>query len=358
MIPNLFPNSLLACGAAATMLLASCAYDPYYGSTSYSYSSGGYASGGYGHGYGYGGSSFTTSFLISTGDPRWGYCPYTYSYYDYTRRAYYDPYLYGYYPVGYRPPVLVGVPHPHGWRQGRPMPPPTRVRTVTLTNYQNRESAYRQSQHSWAPRVREDRRADAGPPQQRGGGASRRPETRQPASTAPSRPWDRSAGPVGSPALRPDERQRNPMTREREDSRRGVAPPPAARPGTAWQGADTGRSNPGRPESGRRAPGLPADFNQPIAVPPQAPPPPAPDFGGNRGGGRDAERGGRPQAEPMPQEPASRDSGLPWRGDGGGRGAADRPAPQADPSPQAPADWDGSRGGGNQGQGQGRGRQR
>ena len=50
-------------------------------------------------------SSFNTSVFVGTGNPRWGYDPYCYSYYDYTPPRYYDPYLNGYYPVGYRPPV-------------------------------------------------------------------------------------------------------------------------------------------------------------------------------------------------------------------------------------------------------------
>jgi len=135
--------------ALAALALSSCAYDPYYGGSSASYSS-------YGHGYGYGGSSFSTSIFVSTGDPRWGYDPYCRSYYDYRRRAYYDPYLYGYYPIGYRPPVIIGVPHPYGWRPGSHYcPPPSRVTNVTLVNYRDRESAYRNSNHSWARQVRQ-----------------------------------------------------------------------------------------------------------------------------------------------------------------------------------------------------------
>lgn len=132
----------------ALIALSSCAYDPYYTTTTYS--------SGYGHGYGYGGSSFTTSFLISTGDPRWGYDPYSYSYYDYHRRAYYDPYLYGYYPVGYRPPIVYGVPHPYGWRPGSGyIRPPSRITNVRVTRYQDRESAYRRTNYGWASQVRQ-----------------------------------------------------------------------------------------------------------------------------------------------------------------------------------------------------------
>jgi len=138
-----------AIAAVISFGFSSCAYDPYYSSA------GGYYGSGYGDGYGYGSSNFSTSFFVSTGDPRWGYDPYCHSYYDYRTRRYYDPYLYGYYPVGYRPVIVVGAPHPHGWRPGRGYcPPPSRVRNVTVKNYRHRETAYRNSNYSWAKQVR------------------------------------------------------------------------------------------------------------------------------------------------------------------------------------------------------------
>jgi hypothetical protein len=141
-----------AVGAVVALGFTSCAYDPYYSATSV----GGSYSSGYGQGYGYGGSSFSTSVFVGTGDPHWGYDPTCYSYYDYRRRAYYDPYLYGYYPVGYRPPVVYGVPHPYGWRPGSGYcRPPSRVSNVTVVNYRNRESAYRGSNYQWARQVRQ-----------------------------------------------------------------------------------------------------------------------------------------------------------------------------------------------------------
>jgi hypothetical protein len=141
---------------ASALLVSSCYYDPAYSSTSVSgsYSSGGYG-GGYGYGHGYGGSSFSTSILVGTGNAQWGYDPYAQAYYDYRRRAYYDPYVYGYYPVGYRPPILVGCPHPYGYRPGRYCPPPRVVRYNTMPNYRNRESAYRASNYDWARQVRQ-----------------------------------------------------------------------------------------------------------------------------------------------------------------------------------------------------------
>ncbi len=139
-------------GITAAFAFSSCAYDPYYSSVGGSYSSG-YSSG-YGQGYGYGGSNFSTSLFVTTGDPRWGYDPGCHSYYDYRSRRYYDPYLYGYYPTGYRPVMVYGAPHPYGWRPGRSYcPPPRTVRNVTVVNYQNRESAYRNSDYSWAKKV-------------------------------------------------------------------------------------------------------------------------------------------------------------------------------------------------------------
>ncbi len=250
----LFKSAALA--AAGALLLGSCAYDPYYTDVTYSQS------------YGYGGGS--TSVLISTGDPRWGYDPYTYAYYDYHRRAYYDPYLYGYYPVGYRPPVIVGVPHPHGWRRGRVMPPPSRVRTVVLSDYRNRSRLYRQTDHRWADRVRESSR----PPTR----IDHRDSGRRSGPGGSVAPWNRSESPAGSPALRPDQRQRNPYIRERDDSRRGVQPAPGARPGTSWQDA-TNR------ERGSRVPNR---FTHPVAAPE---PPPV------RGRSREAAPSPQPQRE-------------------------------------------------------------
>ena len=137
-----------AVGAVVALGFTSCTYDPYYSSTS--------VGGSYGQGYGYGASSFSTSVFVGTGDSRWGYDPTCYSYYDYRRRAYYDPYLCGYYPVGYRPPLVYGVPHPYGWRPGSGhCRPPSRVSNVTVVNYRNRESAYRNSDYQWARQVRQ-----------------------------------------------------------------------------------------------------------------------------------------------------------------------------------------------------------
>lgn len=124
--------------------VSSCAYD--------SYSSSSY--GGYGDGYGYGSSSFSTSFFVSTGNPRWGYDPYAGCYFDHSRRAYYDPFLNGYYPVGYRPRYVSGAPHPHGWRRGKGyLPPPNGVRSYNLTNYRDRASRYRGLGRDWSRNV-------------------------------------------------------------------------------------------------------------------------------------------------------------------------------------------------------------
>jgi hypothetical protein len=135
---RLWAATALACVSAVA--LNSCTYDPNYTSVGSTYSTG------YGDGYGYGGSTFSTSVFVNTGDPRWGYDPHCHSYFDYRRRAYYDPYLDGYYPVGYRPQAIYGVAHPHGWRPGTGYcRPPSRVTNVTIRNYRNRESAYRNS---------------------------------------------------------------------------------------------------------------------------------------------------------------------------------------------------------------------
>lgn len=150
--PSLWIRSTLTLASAIT--LSSCVYDSgyygppagsYRGSLSTTYSSPGYSS---------------TSLFISTGNPRWGYDPYCHSYFDYTTRCYYDPYLNGYYPYGYRPPVIVGVPHPYGWRPGhRTCPPPRHYRNYKLRNHEHRDLAYRKLDHSWAKNVRVDKDA-------------------------------------------------------------------------------------------------------------------------------------------------------------------------------------------------------
>lgn len=187
---------LKTAGAALALISASCAYDPYYAPNSVS---GSYSTG-YGPGYGFGGSSFSTSVFVGTGNSRWGYDPYCRSYYDYGRRSYYDPYLNGYYPIGYRPPVVFGVPHPHGWSAGSGYcPPPSRVTSVTIRNYSDRESAYRRSNYGWANQVRQQTIT------------SGRPQTRpsfQDNSTRPNPSGsDRSQG--ESRFSRPDPRQEN-----------------------------------------------------------------------------------------------------------------------------------------------------
>ena len=141
-----FSGATLA--AVAALAVSSCTYNPYYNTTA------GY----YGHGYGYGGTRFSTGAFIGTGNSRWGYDPYVRAYYDYDRRAYYDPYLYGYYPSGYRPVVVQTVPHPYGWRPGiTRIAPPNRVTSITLQNYHDRYGAYRRSDLLWA-------RQDSQPP--------------------------------------------------------------------------------------------------------------------------------------------------------------------------------------------------
>ena len=84
MIKNICFCGIVAVVVTATAL-TSCYYDPYFTSVGATY---GTSSGYYG-----GGSRYSSSVYISTGNPEWGYDPYTYSYYNYRRRCYYDPYL-------------------------------------------------------------------------------------------------------------------------------------------------------------------------------------------------------------------------------------------------------------------------
>ena len=272
-------------GAAAAVLLSSCMYDPYY-SSSYGYSDG------Y---YGGSSSSFSTSVFVSTGNSRWGYDPYCHSYYDYHRRAYYDPYLYGYYPVGYRPPIIVGVPHPGGWRPGHGhCPPPRRVVDHRISDYRNRESLYRRSDFSWSNQVRQReagrsvntnniRRIDANRDRSElirnsQGGRDRSPGGPGNVTRPSDRPSDRGGRPPSgwnrdrdsghrSPMVRPDRNDSNRFTPPRRDNERT----PAQRP------------NFNSPERSRErsSPYSPSGFNNPVGIRPD----------------RGAERTQRPQAQ-------------------------------------------------------------
>lgn len=139
---------LRASAAAFSMFLAtSCYYDGYAG--------GGYSSAGYAYDSGYGYSGGGTTFVYTSSD-RWFYDPEVYCYYDRYRRCYYDPYLYGYYPVGYCPRPVYGLPHPGGWRPGsRYCPPPSGFRDRRLSSYDNRVALLRQRDYSWSRSVRE-----------------------------------------------------------------------------------------------------------------------------------------------------------------------------------------------------------
>ncbi len=129
----------------SAVVVSSCAYDPYYSSSSYSS----------GYGSGYGSRNFTTTHFVRTSNSRWGYDPHTRCYYDYSRHSYYDPYLNGYYPVGYRPVYVQGAPHPHGWRTGHNhIAPPSRIHDHRLDNYQNRSDRYRSLNTDWSRNVR------------------------------------------------------------------------------------------------------------------------------------------------------------------------------------------------------------
>jgi hypothetical protein len=307
-------------GAAVSLAISSCAYDPYYSSVGGSYSTG------YGDGYGYGGSNFSTSFFVSTGDPRWGYDPYTYCYYDYRSRRYYDPYLYGYYPIGYRPYALYGVPHPHGWRPGsRYCPPPRTVRDVTVVNYRNRESAYRNTDYSWARQVRQqpvrqspreteyrrDRgpstRPDSGPrptsdrswlnPFSRDGDQTRsrdrygRETYVAPESGSRNRSYSRPPAQYNTPVTRPEVRTPSPERFNRHSSRgQSSMPPPISRPDFDRSSRriepSVPRSRPDNPRSGESR-GNRGGFERPQpAAPPAATPPPAVNDQPSRGNGR------------------------------------------------------------------------
>lgn len=133
-------NYLMFAAAAIGLVTTSCYYDPYTtGSVSYGASS-----------YG---SVYSSSVFVSTGDPRWAYDPYRYSYYDRYSSRYYDPYRNGYYPVGYCPVPVRGCPHPYNWSGSGYCPPPRSISSHTLSNCDNRVNYYRSANHSWSRNV-------------------------------------------------------------------------------------------------------------------------------------------------------------------------------------------------------------
>jgi hypothetical protein len=223
-----------AVGAVVALGFTSCAYDPYYSSPAVgvSYSSG------YGNGYGYGGSGFSTSVFVATGDPTWGYDPNCYSYYNYRTRCYYDPYSYGYYPIGYRPPVVYGVPHPYDWHPGGGhIRPPGRVVNVTLSNYQDREYRYRNSSYGWARQVR-----------QQPSDSRRQQDSRQGQSVS-GRKTSQSSN------YRPSTDSRSSGSYSRESQSR-------------YQGGQSTRGS-SSPDARKQSNGLPSRYNTPVTSPQQ-----------------------------------------------------------------------------------------
>lgn len=300
-------RALAAASIAAAMAFTSCTY-PYYGSAGGSYGTPTTYNEGYGYGYGYGSSNFSTSFFVSTGNPRWAYDPYCYAYYDYHRRCYYDPYLNGYYPVGYRPPVIVGCPHPHGWRSGY-CPPPTYVRNVTVVNYRNREQAYRGTNYDWARQVRQ-RPVNPGSNRYASGGDwARQPDRR----TIDSRP----AGGAGSVRQSPGY-NRNSGREEARPQPQGYQTRGARLPQgyNAPVTRDSGRSEVRQPQTSSRygqrqeiQPRQPSFRSQPgVQRTPQAPPQP---------------RVRQAAPPPRQQAPARQPQQAPG---GGGRSEEQRPA--------------------------------
>jgi hypothetical protein len=135
---------LLFGAAALSSLFSSCYYDPFLYGNSHTSASFGVSS--------FGGNT-STSFFVSTGDPRWAYDSYRFCYFDRYRSCYYDPFLYGYYPVGFLPAPIVGCPHPFGWSGRGYCPPPQRIRNHTLSRYDNRISNYQAANYHWARRA-------------------------------------------------------------------------------------------------------------------------------------------------------------------------------------------------------------
>lgn len=296
-----------AVGAAFALGFASCAYDPYYSSTSV----GGSYSSGYGQGYGYGGSSFSTSVFVGTGDPRWGYDPTCYSYYDYRRRAYYDPYLYGYYPVGYRPPVVYGVPHPYGWRPGSGYcRPPSRVSNVTVVNYRNRESAYRSSDYQWARQVRQQPSHGGSYQQQRPpqGGYNRQDYNTRPSSG--TRPYGTSSysrdRDSGNHSYQPPQRSTQPRTRQEATPR---LPSAYNTPVNEFQSSprqEQRRSQPDRQSTRPQPEAAPQREIKPLAQPDEQRSRQSSSRSSLRGGNREQAQPAAPQSNPPQSRSSSR----------------------------------------------------
>jgi hypothetical protein len=161
------PKSLLLALAACVgvALISSCTYDPYaysgYGSGTATYS----VSYGSDHGYGYDPYDVAVPAaigltLIATSSPYWGYDPYRYAYYDYRQQCYYDPWLDSYYPHGYRPRPVYGVPHPYGWRPGHGVCPyPRHPYRRWVNNHYDRLQGLKASHYAWAQKVRYNRQS-------------------------------------------------------------------------------------------------------------------------------------------------------------------------------------------------------
>ena len=200
-------SGALAVGLAVA--LGSCAYDPHFGTSA---SGVGFWESG---SYGYGGSSVSTSVFVSTGNPRWVYDPGCFSYYDTTRRCYYDPVLCAYYPAGHRP-VLSGRSHPHGWRHGRAhCPPPSRVRDVCVSRDRLGSASHAHRHHRDATIVStthgDPHRAWSRGSNSGGSGASQRTGARSSPSSwidrrsADRNPWQRNrTNPSAAPAQTAD----------------------------------------------------------------------------------------------------------------------------------------------------------
>lgn len=288
-----------AAGWFAAVGFSSCAYDPYYTSTSV----GGSYSSGFNGGYG-GGSS--TSVFVATGDPRWGYDPGCYSYYDYSSRRYYDPYLHGYYPIGYRPPFVYGVAHPYGWRPGGGYcRPPSRVSNQTIVNYRNREDSYRTYGYSRGGQARQQSNNSGRIYDQRSASRGNSSESYQNRSSSGYRssPATSSRGQQGGNS------SAQPATRT---SRSNSYPQGGAQPSTRYPSrynTPVAASQPTSPRGNRATPGDPRNRQGPQQVRELAPPDRA---RGNRQANQPQESQGRSRQ--------SRDDGDAAAEDGANRG--------------------------------------
>ncbi len=265
---------------ASLGLATSCYYSPYddYGySSSYGFSGGG-----------------STAFIYTSSD-RWLYDPVVRCCYALRRSCYYDPWVGGYYPQGYCPQPVRGVPHPYGWNGRGACPLPRNVSSRHLSRNYDRLAHYRDRNYGWAANAHthqvanhnawSQNRFQAASNYRRHGGRATHvsPRAQQPTPHAqqPQVPNWRSR----------DDRRDNatPFWNQRGRQQPNVQ----SREQSPWPGI-FGRGQGGSPSRDQPSARPRAGFNQPVATPGNQP---RQNFGGN------PSRSFSPPPQAAPQQP-------------------------------------------------------